>query len=126
MFDYVYRYGARLVKPSGYIINDYVSTLFGNGGSAEYWIGTSNRWYILFDYCLVIIGKQSSRWALVLQPKTSKFFSFYLELYKNKSIICLRPVNSNVIFEDWGNIDQEEVWFTCKLCKIVYNLLDDA
>ena len=37
--EYCQKYGARLVKPSGYIINDYVSTLFGNGDSAEYWIG---------------------------------------------------------------------------------------
>ena len=30
------------------------------------------------------IELQSSWWTQVLQPKTSKFFNFYLEIYKNK------------------------------------------
>ena len=58
-------------------------------------------------YCWnIFILYQSSRWALVLRPKTSKTLfwpvhfscSFYLELYKNK--FKIRPVNSNFHFED--------------------------
>jgi hypothetical protein len=64
---------------------------------------------------LVKQDKQSSRWAPVLRPKTSKlcsnhrFFSFYLELYKYKFKNLIRTSKLKLSFRGLDKYNEQNV-----------------